>query len=80
MIHKLKIQTIFFKDVEKRIKTFEVRNNDRSYKVGDILILKEYDPINKEYTGLECKREITYILPGRDSYGIDSEFVVLGIK
>jgi hypothetical protein len=44
------------------VKKFEVRKNDRDFKVGDILILKEFDPETNEYTGDYVGREVIYIL------------------
>ena len=41
-IHELKINPLYFDAIEKRLKTFELRKDDRDYKVGDLIILKEY--------------------------------------
>lgn len=37
--HDLKLSDKYFNDVKNGIKTFEIRNNDRGYQVGDILVL-----------------------------------------
>ncbi|RKJ45990.1 DUF3850 domain-containing protein, partial [Butyricicoccus sp. 1XD8-22] len=50
-VHELKIYPEYFKEVICGKKTFEIRRNDRGYKVGDILSLKEFDPKTNEYTG-----------------------------
>lgn len=42
-IHNLKIKPCYFKDVVSGVKTFEVRFNDRNFKMGDILVLEEFD-------------------------------------
>ena len=42
--HKLKILPNYFNAVKEREKTFEVRKNDRDYKVNDIIKLEEYVP------------------------------------
>lgn len=60
--HELKTWPEYFKAVASGEKNFEIRKNDRDFKVGDILILKEYDPVKKEYTGDYVGREITYIM------------------
>jgi hypothetical protein len=44
MHHDTKIWPHFFGPVEKRIKTFEVRVNDRGYQSGDTITLHEWDP------------------------------------
>jgi hypothetical protein len=49
--HYLKIWPEFYKDVKSRRKRFEMRFNDRGYQVGDILVLQEFDPTLKDYTG-----------------------------
>ena len=43
MIHNLKIYPTYFADVKSGIKTFEIRRNDRNYKIGDVLNLCEYN-------------------------------------
>lgn len=35
--HELKIKPEYFRDVVRGIKTFEVRQNDRNFGVGDII-------------------------------------------
>lgn len=73
--HFLKLSTIYFDDVEKRRKNFEVRYNDRGFFVGDWLVLREWD--GKEYTGRECVRQINYICC-LDSIGF-KDWVGMGI-
>ena len=63
--------------VKNRTKTFELRKDDSDYNVGDILILKEWD---KEYTGNEIVREITFILRDARQYGLCEGFCILGIQ
>lgn len=87
--HELKLSTKYFKDVEKGIKTFELRKNDRDFKVGDTLILKEYyqgdidykDGIYSppHYTNKKIVKKIVYILQG-GQYGLDEDYVILGIQ
>ena len=87
MIHELKILPKYFQDVIEGIKTFEIRKDDRDFKIGDILLLEEYDS-NKEYvdindnltnySGRKIVKEITYIL--KDVDGLDSNYAILGIK
>ena len=60
--HELKIWPEFFKLVSEGKKTFELRFNDRDFKVSDTLILKEWDPKFQKYTHRSCRRKITYIL------------------
>ena len=48
-VHNLKIKPQYFKDVVSGIKTFEVRKNDRNFKVGDLMVL---DMITKNSPGV----------------------------
>lgn len=57
-------------------KTFECRCNDRDFKVGDELLLREYDP-QKGYTYRCIVRKITYILS--DFIGLKDGYVILGV-
>lgn len=77
MIHGLKICTAYFKDVICGKKTFEVRKNDRDFKVGDLLALNEYDPKGEFYTGNSCLVYVDYILDG--DYCQDG-YVIMSIK
>lgn len=74
--HLLKTLPEYFRAVARGDKTFEVRKNDRDFKVGDCVTLREFD--GKEYTGKHITREIYYILPGGD-YGIAPDYVVMAI-
>ena len=65
-IHKLKLNAVYYDDSASGIKTFEIRNNDRNFKVGDILELREWIHSSFEdkgiYTGAARWKVITYIL------------------
>lgn len=78
-VHELKTWKQYFEEVFMGRKTFEIRKNDRNFKRGDILILKEWDNDNKSYTGREMARRVTYILNG-GQFGISDEFVVMSIQ
>ena len=41
--HELKLDIRYFDDVKSGKKNFDIRNNDRDFKVGDILELKRFD-------------------------------------
>jgi ribosomal protein S17 len=47
-------------------KKFDLRLNDEECKEGDILFLREYDPLKKEYTGRKIKKKITYLMKTKD--------------
>ena len=75
-VHNLKIKPQYFKDVVSGIKTFEVRKNDRNFKVGDLMVLETYD--NEKFTGGSVNTEITYILD--DPKYCKKGYVILGFK
>jgi len=72
--HHLKILPEYFNAVRLGVKTFEIRKNDRDYKVGDSLLLKEYD--NNAFTGNVVKAIVTYIT----DYAQKDDYVVMAIE
>lgn len=77
--HHIKTHPKPFDAIRKGIKTFEIRVNDRDYKVGDLLILDEYNPKTGKYTGNILTREVIYILEG-GQYGIETGYVAMSIN
>lgn len=43
-------------------KTFDARLANFDCKIGDTLVLEEYDPIKKKYTGRKVEKKITFVL------------------
>jgi uncharacterized protein YqfB (UPF0267 family) len=63
MIHNLKTWPEYFEQVVIGTKTFEIRKtDDRTFNVGDILRLEEFDPERRAYTGRTSIVVVTYIL------------------
>lgn len=78
MIHELKISPKYFEDVRNGMKRFELRRDDRDFKVGDLITLKEYE--NGSYTGREIKNmPIVYILRNAQEYGLKAGYCILGL-
>ena len=76
--HYLKTETEYYQAVEKGTKTFEVRKNDRDFKIFDMVILHEV--VNDVPTGRTLDpMEIVYILPG-GIYGIAPDYCVMQLK
>ncbi len=61
-IIKKKIWPEYFKLVKSGKKKFELRVADFKLKEGDILILEEWDPKKKEYTGRIIRKKVRFIL------------------
>lgn len=76
MIHAVKQAPEYFEDVINGRKTFEVRENDRDYREGDLLALNEYG--ENGYTGRCCLVKIDYIL-NDEKYCRDG-YVTMSIK
>lgn len=77
-IHNLKTWPEYFKFVETGIKTFEIRQNDREFEIGDLLHLREYEPGTKTYSGKYVDATVTYALGGFG--GISEGWVCMAIK
>lgn len=78
-VHELKILPQYFEMVANGSKRFELRKDDRDYKVGDLLVLKEYD--GKDYTGRKLSAYIiTYILRNCSEYGLQDGYCILGFS
>ncbi|PJC28211.1 hypothetical protein CO054_01360 [Candidatus Shapirobacteria bacterium CG_4_9_14_0_2_um_filter_39_11] len=43
-------------------KTFDARLANFDCKEGDFLVLEEYDPVKKKYTGRKMEKKITFVL------------------
>jgi hypothetical protein len=63
--HELKTWPEFFEPVFQGVKTFELRKDDREYREGDELWLREWQPM-KGYTGRDCWRVVTYLKRAED--------------
>lgn len=68
--HHLKTWPPFFQQIIDGEKTFELRRNDRGFKTGDYLVLEEYQPDGKIYTGRILVRKIGAIVEG--DWGLES--------
>lgn len=61
-----KVWPEYFKKIKSGDKTFELRLADWKCKIGDVLVLKEWDPKTKEYTGREIEKKVTYVIKTKD--------------
>jgi hypothetical protein len=78
--HVLKTWPKYFEAVYFGEKTFEVRKNDRNFQVGDVLVLREWDPETEEYSGRKMEVKVTYMMHGSEHTVIDDGYVIMGIK
>lgn len=78
-VHDLKIWPNYFSAVRCGDKTFELRNNDRDFRVGDELNLREYDPVNKIYSGQTVRCIVTDIICS-PHWGLADGYCIMSIK
>lgn len=83
--HELKVWPEPFRSLMAGRKKHEIRKFDRDFQVGDLLILKEWDPHPaiaddvRGYTGQEVKVRISYITPP-GQWGLPQDIGVLSIE
>ncbi len=76
--HELKTWPEYFLAIWAHRKNFEIRLNDRDFKVGDVLTLREYDPTLDKFTGRVVQRGVIYITDFPD--GLKPGYVALGLR
>lgn len=77
MLHKLKLDKIYYPASELDIKNFEIRVNDRDFQTHDLLLLCEVDEY-KRFTGKAHLKVVTYVFK-KSSY-VKNNHVVLSVK
>lgn len=78
-LHKLKIKYEYFVDIQLGRKTFELRKNDRDFKVRDLIhFVDENGEEIERFDYNVC--EITYILKDVPEYGLKKDYCILSIR
>lgn len=79
-LHELKVWPREFAALADGSKPFEWRSTaDRDFRLGDRLLLMEWNPETQRYKGTPAlRRKITYILEG-PSFGVPEGYAVLGL-
>jgi ASC-1-like (ASCH) protein len=84
-VHNLKLNDKYFDAVANGIKTFEIRKNDRGFRVGDTLYLTRVNddgnPIRSDTIQMKVEVKVVYIIT-HDEFpdGINDGYCILGIK
>ena len=85
--HDMKILPRYFEGQISGRKNFEIRKDDRDFKAGDMLHLREIDgSAGKEcqYTGRSCKVWVTYVLSsqlgGHGFEGLEEGYSILSTE
>ena len=81
MVHELKTWSRYFNLVKSGEKPFELRKNDRGFLAGHELLLREYNPQTKTYSGQTLRRKITFVLKGSEAelFGLKPGYCILGL-
>ena len=74
--HEVKLVASWWNDITSGKKRFELRKNDRGYKVGDKLLMQEYAA--GAFTGRTIMADITYML--EEYTGLTEGYAILGIE
>ena len=61
-IHELKTRVAAWPSLPRGARRVEIRRDDRDYRVGDVLRLREWDHGLADYTGNECKAVVRHVL------------------
>lgn len=72
-VHFLKTWPEYFQQVQNGNKKFELRKADRDFHVNDFLVLQEYHPEPKQYTGRNLVVQVTDVFDNirNEDWGID---------
>jgi hypothetical protein len=78
--HELKTWPAYFGAVASGRKSFEIRRDDRPFRMGDTLRLREWCPVERSYTGREVVAEVTYVMRKEEDFGLMDGFCLMGIS
>jgi Domain of unknown function (DUF3850) len=84
--HVLKCWPQFFDAISAEAKTHDLRrSDDRDFRVGDVMLLREFDPNKNTYTGRTLKVAITYITCADQACALSNralhpDYCILSIK
>lgn len=80
-IIKKKIWPKYFEKIASGKKRFELRLADFQIEEGDTLVMEEWDPKTKEYTGRKIEKKVDYVLKFKlDDFGQKKEVEEKGLQ
>lgn len=85
--HRLHAWPETFDPIERGERTFDIRLDDRRFKVGERVLFVRWDERNKQPTGATCLRKISYILIGvsesttvsKPRWGLKAHYIAMGL-
>lgn len=80
--HKLKCWEEFFTVKWNGKKDWELRKDDRNYRVGDIIIQEEGNIVHDDFvrTGRKLIEEITFIVREQPQFGLQKGYCIMSTK
>lgn len=78
VVHELKCWSEYYGRVADGSKTFEVRKNDRGFKTGDVLRLREFNRTMECYSDQQCDVRVLNVYSGLP--GVHEGHVVMSIE
>lgn len=78
-LHTLKIESVYYNEINFGIKTFELRKNDRDYKVFDLIHFVDTNGQDFKENSNNVY-QIIYILKDVEKYGLNKDYCILGIN
>lgn len=76
--HELKIWPRFYEEIKTGRKTYELRRDDRDFQCDDVLVLNEYDPDTKIFSGRQISRRVTSIM--RTFAGLEHGYCIMSLE
>lgn len=82
MVHELKTWSKYFQLVASGKKNFELRFNDRGFRTGHELLLREFEQNTKTYTGSTLHFKISYVLNSDEGadFGLKPGYCIMGLE
>lgn len=77
--HVLKTWPDVYQEIAWGAKTHEFRKNDRGFKRGDLVLLREFEPAGERYTGRETLVQVGAISYGPE-WGIPEGYAAFSVR
>lgn len=80
MRHELKTWPEMYEAVRTGVKRFELRQDDRNFQVGDVLLLREWNPQSCDYTGRKLTVSVYFVLRNAELFGLAPGFCAMSVS
>lgn len=80
MTHTPKTLKQLFEFQENGKKIFELRKDDRPYKVGDMLLSNAYESEKNGYTGRVAIYRVLYIIRDAECFGLQKGYCIMQLE